>query len=95
MHLRSPPTLSWEGVSAWGLDWAEGLLGGLVVGFRWASLEVSGCLSGCEVFSGDVVVDSDLGVSEEDLVLDWAMTVVVVGSGFGGSGVGIEVDVLL
>lgn len=54
MHLLSPPTLSWDGVSAWALVWAEVLLGGVIVVLGWTSL-TSRCLLDCEVF-GDVSV---------------------------------------
>lgn len=86
MHLLSPATLSWDGVLAWTLVWAEGLLGELMVDLVWSSgpfdFEVCGdvCVSGAGIFWEEPVLDVEV---------DWVLTVAVV---FGGSGVGAEVD---
>lgn len=73
----SPPTLSWEGVSAL----VVGLLEEVVV-FGWDSAGVSGDPLGRDVLCGvESVGDSDLRVSWEELVLDveldWAIVVVL------------------
>lgn len=51
----SPPTLSWDGLSAWPLVWAEMLVGVVMVVLGWISLTERG-LSDCEVFGCGVSV---------------------------------------
>lgn len=62
--VGSPPTLSWEGVLAWSLASAEGLVVWVMVVFRSDLLVVGGCSSDCDVVCCVARVgDSDLGGS--------------------------------
>lgn len=86
----SPPTLSCEGLTAWALAWAVGLLAGRVVDVWWSPL-FSGRWSGCN--EDDLEVGGSLEELVLDVVLDWVLVVVVlvvVGAFFGGSDVGAE-----